>query len=263
MDQKTEARSVEALNSSLVRIAQTKDDKLGKLLEKALPNLLPFLNSPSSRIKATVMQILSHVNSRLVASPEISLPVHKLLVVYHGKDALKNPTLSTSCLFYIEKAFDQIDRMSTKRVNSLVQLILIQLSKRRDSERITRLHIFLTILPKLVLSQEFTQNLRTWENCKRFTSFPRRKKMRRLLLQFLFGAMLLKYPISVTQDKKANIKGPVPGLSVGSWSEVTRSGRLLLSANELVDVKKAVMSFCRVWDFLAGSNYSNFPGRTM
>ena len=57
-----------------LRIGMCEDDKLGKLLDPALINILNFLGSQSATVKTKAMGILSHLNKRAPAVARA--PVH-------------------------------------------------------------------------------------------------------------------------------------------------------------------------------------------
>jgi hypothetical protein len=57
-----------------LRIGMCEDDKLGKLLDPALINILNFLGSQSATVKTKAMGILSHLNKRA--------PAHEFLFTF-------------------------------------------------------------------------------------------------------------------------------------------------------------------------------------
>jgi hypothetical protein len=66
-----------------LRIGMCEDDKLGKLLDPALINILNFLGSQSATVKTKAMGILSHLNKR---APEVArVPTFTPLLSPHSQ----------------------------------------------------------------------------------------------------------------------------------------------------------------------------------
>ena len=63
------------LEAAELRIGMCDEKALEKLLDPALPNLLPFLGSPHAAVKTKVMAILSHLNKRIKGDTSIKLPL--------------------------------------------------------------------------------------------------------------------------------------------------------------------------------------------
>lgn len=74
---------VEALERVLNRLAMTDDSNLEGILDKLLPLVLAKLvNGVTGGVQKAVLAILSHVNKRLKALPDITLPLDNLVKLY-------------------------------------------------------------------------------------------------------------------------------------------------------------------------------------
>ena len=76
--------SVAELDTVLARLASMPDEKLDPVLAKLLPRLLDpkMVGSPDAPLRTKVIQILTHINKRVKASPRMQLPVAALLDVF-------------------------------------------------------------------------------------------------------------------------------------------------------------------------------------
>lgn len=77
----TEAADVEQLDRVLHRLVVADDSKLSPVLDILLPKLVRKLNGSSPRVRAKVIDVLSHISKRVRPSPSITLPCSSLLAV--------------------------------------------------------------------------------------------------------------------------------------------------------------------------------------
>lgn len=91
---------VEALQRVLTRLALTDDDKLQGILEKLLPLVLGKLEDAPQPVQQQVLSILSHVNTRLQALPNVELPIDALAQLFTSS---KSPLVRNFALVYLER----------------------------------------------------------------------------------------------------------------------------------------------------------------
>ena len=101
-----DAALLQKLEAAELRIGMAQDDKLAKLLDPALINILGFLGSPSAAVKQKTMAILSHLNKRLKADASISLPLGGLIKLFTA--ATTNPFVANFALVYIEMGLPRV-----------------------------------------------------------------------------------------------------------------------------------------------------------
>ena len=77
-----ESALVAKLESAELRFGLCDDEKLTKLLNPALVNILGFLASPAPAVRAKVMAILTHLNKRVKGNGEIRLPLGPLAAMF-------------------------------------------------------------------------------------------------------------------------------------------------------------------------------------
>ena len=97
-----DAALLQKLDAAELRIGMCDDDKLAKLLEPALPNILGFLAQDSTAVRSKVMAILGHVNKRVKGNASIALPLAGLSKLFL---TTKNAMISNFALVYVEMAF--------------------------------------------------------------------------------------------------------------------------------------------------------------
>jgi len=138
------------------------DDKLGKLLDPALINILNFLGSQSATVKTKAMGILSHLNKRapavarvpvhlhaaplpplsiahsfvlsgLKANVAVPLPLPGLIRTFTAPTAV--PMVSNFALVYIEMG---LPRVSAAERAALVPALLVGVGQRPAAQQVRR-----------------------------------------------------------------------------------------------------------------------------
>jgi proteasome component ECM29 len=88
MSASTEENDVQVLDSVLFRFATTDDDTaFESAVHRVLPRVLRMLNRDSVAIRNKVQEILQHINMRLKASPQITLPAADLVELLSEKES--------------------------------------------------------------------------------------------------------------------------------------------------------------------------------
>ncbi|KAL1527861.1 hypothetical protein AB1Y20_009237 [Prymnesium parvum] len=132
------------LEAAELRIGMCDEKALTKLLDPALPNLLPFLGSPFASVRTKTMAILSHLNKRIKGDATIQLPLEGLRKAFA---AATSPLVANFALVYLEMGFPRA--ASTERA-SLVPPLLVGISSRPAAQQETLLGLLaitLSVLP--------------------------------------------------------------------------------------------------------------------
>jgi len=112
-------QEVESLHRVLTRLALTQDGKLEDILAKLLPLVLGKLDGATPSIQKAVLDILSHVNTRLQAMPAVHLPLTDLLNLYSTSTS---PLVRNFALVYVERAAERAPADARFRhLNALLQ----------------------------------------------------------------------------------------------------------------------------------------------
>ena len=141
-----DAALLQKLDAAELRIGMAEDNKLAKLLDPALCNILNFLASPSAAVKQKAMAILSHLNKRLKADPSITLPLAGLIKLF--TTASTNAMVSNFALVYIDMG---LPRVSTAERSSLVPSLLVGVARRPAAQQDQLLPLLLASLPSIPL----------------------------------------------------------------------------------------------------------------
>jgi proteasome component ECM29 len=99
-----DAAEAAALERVLHRVAATPDAGLEAVLEKLLPLAVGKLAGAGPAARARVMQILSHVNTRLRPLPKLRLPLPGLVALLRGPAAASSSAVRNFALVYVETA---------------------------------------------------------------------------------------------------------------------------------------------------------------
>ena len=118
------------------------DDKLGKLLDPALVNILGFLGSPVASVKTKTMGILSHLNKRIKANTAIPMPLPGLVRLFTNPSTA--PLIANFALIYVEMGLPRIS--STERA-AILPSLLVGLARRPAAQQDTLLSLLLSALP--------------------------------------------------------------------------------------------------------------------
>uniref|UniRef100_A0A7S4BN83 Non-specific serine/threonine protein kinase n=2 Tax=Chrysotila carterae TaxID=13221 RepID=A0A7S4BN83_CHRCT len=204
----SEASLLAKLEQAELRFGLADDEKLAKLLDPALPNILGFLASSSAQVRSKVMAILSHLNKRLKGDTSIALPLRAL-----SKQFLNPATVSfvgNFSLVYIEMG---IGRVPASERGRIVSPLLVGASQRTAQQQETLLQLLIAALPSLPLPTTAAQI----DESLPFLHGDERQADRKLVLAWLLDLLLYMPPLTRTlpaaENAPAAAAAAPPGLS--------------------------------------------------
>ena len=118
-----------SLERVLTRLALTDDDKLQPILDKLLPLVIGKLENASQPVQQKVLSILSHVNKRMQAQPDVTLPIEVLATMYATST---NPLVRNFALVYTERG---AERALTEHRLSIVPTLLSGVASRPAAQQ--------------------------------------------------------------------------------------------------------------------------------
>lgn len=139
------------LEAAELRIGLADDEKLGKLLDVALPNILGFLAVSSAAVKTKTMAILSHVNKRVKSNVAIKLPLAALAKLFTAPATA--PLVANFALIYVELG---LPRVAAAERSALIPNLIVGISTRPAAQQDTLLGLLLSALPSLTLPKTKT-----------------------------------------------------------------------------------------------------------
>lgn len=141
-----DAAVLSKLDAAELRFGLAEDDKLGKLLDLALINILGFLASESSAVKTKTMGILSHLSKRIKGNDAVPLPLARLVSLFTNPGTI--PLVANFALIFVEMG---LPRVAPAERAGLVASLLVGLARRPTAQQDTLLSLLLTVLPSLPL----------------------------------------------------------------------------------------------------------------
>ena len=78
-----DTEDIATLERVLTRLAFTDDDRLESVLMNLLPRLIAMITVDASPVRAKVLEVLSHLNSRVKPNRQIKLPCGELLKAFN------------------------------------------------------------------------------------------------------------------------------------------------------------------------------------
>lgn len=109
-----EAAEIDQLNRVLHRLVVADDSKLSPVLDILLPKLVRKLNGASRRVRAKVIDVLSHISKRVRPSPSITLPCLGLLAVC--KDVPASSFAFNFSLSFLEMGVPRLEPASKGKI---------------------------------------------------------------------------------------------------------------------------------------------------
>ncbi|KAF9574748.1 hypothetical protein EC968_005534 [Mortierella alpina] len=247
-------KDLELLDNVELRFALAESDsQLEKTLNTFLCPVLLKLASPTEKVRAKVIAILTHINKRIRPKPSIKLPLHPLLLQFSQNSSVlvKNFTL-----IYIEMGYERITLED--KVALLPQLIK-GLARRPLAQQTTLIHM---ILPALSQIKQLNED-NTTADPYGFQTTPSDAICLLLRLQ---DVLLYRQPTVGSQGSTvhqvADAPAPSPrdgtldvpatppsppipeGMSPVSVQQVTNNGRATwATSNELKNIKTGALRF--------------------
>lgn len=206
-----------------------------------------MLKLPSEKVRQKILEICSHINTRIQVQPTLQLPVREILSVFTSPDARAAPLVSSFCLIYLETG---LTRAPLDIRREIVPQLLAGIASRPVSQQNTALQIFLDSAPQLNYITGTAE-----ERKQRFT-FSQSDADRVLVLGF-FLDVLLYLPNSqilskaeMKQQQQQQQAGStsavaqlstVPGMSQEGVDRVTKAGKLIWTQEEWYKKKEAIV----------------------
>lgn len=215
------------LERVLLKLGLTDDSELEKVLANYLPTVLKKVNSEKTRNK--VVEILSHINKRIKAQPQIKLPLLALL------EQWKEPNISAFqrnfVLLYLEMG---LKRASHEEQQMVISSLLSTLSHLQPQQQDTLLHMFLVTLRSAALKLPLDKKKR-----ESFFVFANSKAASVIILDFLLDVLLFTLP--PPESEQENVEFVSPGLSLKAQKRI--SSKMTFTSDTLNDTKEAVVEF--------------------
>ena len=141
--------SVAELDTVLARLASMPDEKLDPVLAKLLPRLLDpkMVGSPDAPLRTKVIQILTHINKRVKASPRMQLPAAALLDVFAEH---KNPKAIENNFIIMYLDFG-VPRLAPEAKAPLLGKLMRQIASRPAAQQQTLCRLLLNVAPHFAL----------------------------------------------------------------------------------------------------------------
>ena len=228
-----DAALLQKLDAAELRIGMAEDNKLAKLLDPAMCNILNFLASPSAAVKQKAMAILSHLNKRLKADPSITLPLAGLIKLF--TTASTNAMVSNFALVYIDMG---LPRVSTAERSSLVPSLLVGVARRPAAQQDQLLPLLLASLPSIPLPKTKAE----LSGATAALPFLNDAADRALILAWLLDLLLYLPPLASAPHV------PPPGLSRAAAKRVCGK----LDASEVRGELLAAKSIAELVDWSGG-----------
>lgn len=152
----TEAADIEQLDRVLFRLVASDDSKLSPVLDVLLPKLVRKLNGSSPRVRAKVIDVLSHISKRVRPSPSIALPCSGLLTVC--KDVPASSFAFNFSLSFLEMGVPRLEPAAQGQIGLQIASGISRLARYSPASNIL-LNLLLVViehLPLRLLEEETT-----------------------------------------------------------------------------------------------------------
>jgi len=130
----------------------TDDDKLEDILSKLLCRLLSRLGS-SEAIRNKTMQVLQHINKRVLGNPSIKLPLVDVIDLTYKSNNNSVFTVNFA-LMYVELG---VDRLSVGERSKIVPLLICGISQLSESQQLIILRALYCALPSVSVSGDMSK----------------------------------------------------------------------------------------------------------
>lgn len=157
----TEAADIEQLDRVLFRLVASDDSKLSPVLDVLLPKLVRKLNGSSPRVRAKVIDVLSHISKRVRPSPSITLPCSGLLAVC--KDVPASSFAFNFSLSFLEMGVPRLEPAAQGQIGLQIASGISRLARYSPASNIL-LNLLLVViehLPLRLLEEEETPSATT------------------------------------------------------------------------------------------------------
>eukprot|EP00892_Ulva_mutabilis_P001254 jgi/Ulvmu1/11129/UM071_0012.1 len=180
------AGDVAALDRIATRVALTKEEDLETLVGKLICPVILKLSTDDNEVKAKVTQLISVINQRVKAAPELKLPTSGLLKVY--RDHHQSPLVANIALMQLVIA---IQRSSTTDLRELVNPLVTGVSQADGKHKRDLLHLAFFAITTF---EGGLNDLSTQEKLRAALPFLTTAADRRELLDFGLKLMLYRAP---------------------------------------------------------------------
>ncbi|CAM9803847.1 unnamed protein product, partial [Hapterophycus canaliculatus] len=141
-----EAADIDQLDRVLHRLVVADDSKLSPVLDVLLPKLVRKLNGASPRVRAKVIDVLSHISKRVRPNPSITLPCLGLLAVC--KDVAARSFAFNFSLSFLEMGVPRLEPASQGKIAVEIASGVARLAPYTPASNIL-LNLFLVVLEHL------------------------------------------------------------------------------------------------------------------